>query len=112
NRLPPELAKKDAEAERLIVRSLAAVIDEGVMSGVFRTVEPRSAALAVIGMCMWTGWWVAPDETGKADIVEQIADQAVASVRAADTGASRADSGSLLRTIRESVDQLERVIET
>jgi AcrR family transcriptional regulator len=108
--LPPDLATTDKTAERSILRALQAVIEDGVRSGDFRPLHPRRAALAVIGMCVWTAWWVPPGHAATAEIADQVADQALASVLIADTGSDRADPGSLLRSVRENLDQLERVI--
>lgn len=109
--LPPDLAETDRKAERTIVRSIQAVLDEGIRSGDFRAVETRPAALAIIGMCIWTAWWVSPTATAGVDeIADQIADQAVASVRAAPSRVDRSDPAHLLRAAQESLDQLGRVI--
>jgi AcrR family transcriptional regulator len=110
--LPPDLRETDRVAERSILRSIEAVIGEGVQAGTFRAVEPRSAALSIIGMCVWTAWWVAPDEPQTIDgIAAQIADQALASVATAADDTDRGTAGGLLRAMREHLDQLERVLE-
>jgi AcrR family transcriptional regulator len=108
--LPPDLAETDKVAERSILRSLEAVIDEGLVSGAFRPVEPRPAALGIIGMCVWTAWWVAPNGGAPDGLVDHIADQALASVLAAPSKADRGDPASLLQGVREGLDQLERVL--
>lgn len=109
--LPPDLAETDRKAERTIVRAIEGVLEDGIRSGDFRAVPTRPAALAIIGMCVWTAWWVSPEGGGAVDeLAEQIADQAVASVRAAPSAVDRGDPANLLRSLRESLDQLERVI--
>lgn len=107
--LPPDLADTDRKAERSILRSIEAVLEEGIRSGDFRPVATRSAGLAIIGMCIWTAWWVSP-ETRVDELADQIADQAVASVLAVADGVDRSDPAHLLRAARETLDQLERVI--
>lgn len=107
--LPPDLAATDMQAERTILRCLEAVIDDGVRSGEFRAVGTRPAALAIIGMCVWTAWWVSPDADVEG-LPDQIAEQALASVHAAPTELDRGDPQNLLKVVRENLDQLERVI--
>jgi len=109
--LPPDLAETDRVAERSILRSFESVIEEGVQAGSFRAVAPRSAALSIIGMCVWTAWWVSPQERQAMDeVATQIADQALASVAMAADGADRATPAGLLRSLRENLEQLERVL--
>jgi AcrR family transcriptional regulator len=109
--LPPDLAETDRVAERSILRSIEAVIGDGIQAGDFRAVTPRSAALSIIGMCVWTAWWVSPDERQVIDeIADQIADQALASVAIAADDVDRGTPAGLLRSMRENLDQLARVI--
>ncbi|MCW2997859.1 MAG: putative transcriptional regulator, TetR family protein [Solirubrobacterales bacterium] len=109
--LPPDLAETDRVAERSILRSFESVISEGVQAGLFRAVNPRPAALSIIGMCVWTAWWVTADERqGIDEIAGQIADQALGSVLIAVADADRGTPAGLLRAMRENLEQLERVI--
>jgi AcrR family transcriptional regulator len=110
--LPPDLAETDRVAERSILRSFETVINEGVQAGVFRAVDPRSAALSIIGMCVWTAWWVTAEERQGIDVIAaQIADQALASVAVAADDTDRGTAAGLLRSLRENLEQLERVID-
>jgi AcrR family transcriptional regulator len=108
--LPPDLAETDRQAERSIVKSLQAVIEEGVNAGDFRAVDPRPAALGVIGMCVWTAWWVQPGHKKTDEIADQIAEQALASVANAESSGDRSSPETVLRAMRDNVDQLERLI--
>jgi AcrR family transcriptional regulator len=110
--LPPDLAETDKQAERSIVRSLEAVIEEGIRAGDFRAIEPRAAALAVIGMCVWTAWWVSPDHPRTDDLADQIAEQALASVASSEVTFDRSDPETVLRAMRDNLEQLERIIES
>ena len=58
------------------------VLEQGIRKGQFREVDPRTAALSIIGMCLWTAWWV--EDTPLGQVTEQIADQAVSSVLVAE----------------------------
>jgi AcrR family transcriptional regulator len=110
--LPPELRETDRAAERSILRSFEGVIAEGVLAGVFRAVSPRSAALSIIGMCLWTAWWApAAVRVGSEEIAAQVADQALLSVEMGQSGLDRADPAALILAVRENLAQLEQVID-
>lgn len=110
--LPPDLGETDRVAERSILRSFETVINEGVQAGTFRAVDARSAALSIIGMSVWTAWWVSPAERQNIDqVADQIADQALASVAVAADDADRGTTAGLLRAMRENLEQLQRVID-
>jgi AcrR family transcriptional regulator len=109
--LPPGQAATDRVAERSILRSIEAVIAAGIQVGEFRPVSPRPAALSIIGMCLWTAWWVsAPDTRNIEAVAQQVADQALLSVRLGATKLDRADAGALIGAVHEQLDQLERVL--
>jgi len=108
--LPPELAAADMRAERSVLRSLQGVIEDGMRTGEFRAVDARRAALGIIGMCLWTAWWVDPDAPAAVDgLPQQIAHRALASVRAAPSELDRGDAPSLVRSLRDGLDRLERL---
>lgn len=113
NQLPEEIAKEERAAERSVRRSFQAVIEDGMEAGEFRAVDGRTASFAIIGMCIWTAWWV--DDTSEQalrKLSEQIADHAVASVLRADRVEGARDAAGLIKRLREDLDQLERVVET
>ena len=75
------LAKIHEENKRAMLRSVIELIKQGIDSGQFRPVNPRSAALAVIGMCNWVAWWFHEDDKSVAkQVATEIADMAVASL--------------------------------
>jgi AcrR family transcriptional regulator len=107
--LPAEIAERDREAERSIVLTLIWVLEQGMRRGQFRLLDPRTAAMAIVGMCLWTAWWVqgSPPES----LTAQVADQAVASVVAVD-GQLHSDSpADLLRATRAGLDRLQAVLD-
>ncbi|HWF53940.1 MAG TPA: TetR/AcrR family transcriptional regulator [Solirubrobacteraceae bacterium] len=107
--LPAEIAERDREAERSIVLSLIWVLEQGMRRGQFRSLDPRTAALAIVGMCLWTAWWV--QDTPPQGLTAQVADQAVASVIAVD-GSLQADSpADLLRAARAGLDRLQAALD-
>ncbi len=58
--LPDELARAHERGRRAVLKTLSEVIDGGVVSGQFRPVDPRVAALGVLGLCNWVAWWIPP----------------------------------------------------
>jgi AcrR family transcriptional regulator len=107
--LPERIAQRDREAERSILLSLIWVLEQGMRRGQFRSMDPRTAALAIIGMCLWTAWWVqdSPPEA----LTIQVADQAVASVLAFDGDRELDDPADLLRAARANLDRLQSALD-
>jgi AcrR family transcriptional regulator len=108
--LPAVLAKTYDSGRRSVLAEFTALIDDGVRSGEFRVVDPRTAALGIIGMCNWVAWWHQPgSEAQDRQIVAELAGMAVASVVATDrrettgTGVTRA-----LELLKQDVAALER----
>jgi AcrR family transcriptional regulator len=107
--LPEPIAEVNLEAERAIARRVMLVLEQGIAKGQFRAVDPRTAALAIIGMCLWTAWWV--EDTPLEQVIEQIADQAVSSVLAADGDTNLDEPAALLRSVRANLDRLQRSLD-
>lgn len=107
--LPERIADLDRQAERSIVQSIAWVLEQGMKRGQFRQVEPRTAALAIIGMCLWVAWWV--DDSPLEALVAQLADQAVSSVLVLDGDRDADDPAGLLRAARANLDRLAMTLE-
>ncbi|MGW1783737.1 TetR/AcrR family transcriptional regulator [Streptomyces sp. NPDC002143] len=113
--LPPDLAKAQRDAQRNTLRSLVRVLEEGVVKGQFRPVNPRAAALAVAGMCNWVAWW---HHSGDHDLTDeevagQVSELAVsmmrqASLRTPETPGPKA----ALALLRQDLDYLERVLDS
>jgi AcrR family transcriptional regulator len=108
--LPPELARANETAQREMLRVLTDVVEAGVGSGQFRTVDPVTTAQAVVGMCNWTAWWFAPDAGRTPEqVAEEVADLALAMVvrppaRVPDAGGPAA----AIALLREDIDYLEK----
>jgi AcrR family transcriptional regulator len=107
--LPERIAELDREAERSIVQSLIWVLEQGMRRGQFRSLHPRTAALAIVGMCLWTAWWIgdAPLE----QLTDQVADQAVASVTALGGDQELDGPAELLRAARANLDRLQATLD-
>ena len=110
--LPEALAKTYDSGRRSVLREYTAVIEEGIRTNEFRAVDPRTAALGIIGICNWVAWWHRPgDEADDLRIVAELADMAVASV--ASTDARETDGSGVRRTIqllKQDVATLERLL--
>jgi AcrR family transcriptional regulator len=109
--LPADIAASYAANRRAVLRSVAGVIGEGVRSGIFREVDPRVAALGVLGLSNWVAWWYQPgghDDLAK--ICEELADQAVAGLRRRDAGAPAQSVTEAIGGLRDGLDRLERLL--
>jgi AcrR family transcriptional regulator len=108
--LPDGIAQLNLEAERSIIQSLIWTLEQGMRRGQFRALEPRTAALAIVGMCLWTAWWV--EQSPLEQLTAQVADQAVASVLAADGGGEVDDPADMLRAARANLDRLQATLDS
>ncbi|MFF7549741.1 TetR/AcrR family transcriptional regulator [Streptomyces canus] len=111
--LPADLVDSQRAAQRATLREMAALIEEGIREGLFRPVDSRTTALAMIGMCNWIAWW--PQPHGKltpAEVADQIADLVLAMVRRPEgrlTGAMGARAA--IAQLRADLDYLERALD-
>ena len=104
--LPEPAASKHWEAKRTVLRQLITIIDSGIRSGEFHSVDSRIAAFSVLGMCNWVAWWAKSNEDVDA-IVAAITDFTARMLT--DTGHRPAAGPSdVLRDIRRNLDWLER----
>ncbi|MGY0537422.1 TetR/AcrR family transcriptional regulator [Nocardioides sp. YJ-D4] len=110
--LPEGIATTHMAGRRAVLKAMAGVIEDGVAQGVFRPVDPRVAALGLLGMNNWVAWWYHPDERNDLDLIcEQLADMAVASLVNPDGSATtRAEPRDVLRLIRRDLDHLEDLL--
>ena len=111
--LPEPLSKVYDQGRRRVLKEFSSVIDEGVRQGEFRPVDPRIAALGVIGLCNWVAWWHHPgDERADQGVAEALADMAVASVVQRDVRQAGGAEGAAraLALLKEDVALLERLL--
>jgi AcrR family transcriptional regulator len=108
--LPDGIAQLNRDAERSIVQSLIWVLEQGMRRAQFRQLDPRTAALAIIGMCLWIAWWI--DDSPLEQLADQIADQAVNSVIAIDGDRELVDPAALLRAARANLDRLQATLDS
>jgi AcrR family transcriptional regulator len=108
--LPEGIAELNNDAERSIAKRIMAVLEAGTAKGQFRDVDPHTASLAIIGMCLWTAWWL-EEETPLEQVAEQVAEQAVSSVLAPDGDSDVDEPSALLRAARANLDRLQRTLD-
>lgn len=110
--LPPALSEVYDQGRRRVLREFSAVIDEGVRLGEFRPVDPRIAALGVIGLSNWVAWWHRPgDQRANQSVAEALAEMAVASVLQHDARPTEAGGvHRALALLKQDVALLERFL--
>lgn len=109
--LPEPIAAVHAAGRRAVLRTLTSVIAHGVDEGVFRPVDPRTAALGVLGMTNWVAWWYTPGgRTDLDQVCRELAEMAVAGLAAA-PGIGRVDGPrAAIAQLRSDLDRLERML--
>jgi AcrR family transcriptional regulator len=105
--LPEPVGSQHLAAKRRVLKELTQLIEAGIEAGDFRQVEPRTTALAVLGMCNWVAWWFRAD--GDVDAVVTEITGLVGAMLATDTGSVRkTDTTRTINEIRGLLDRLER----
>ena len=62
NQLPKKELKKITKAKNEYNKIIENVIEEGIAQGIFRKVNPKLQAYAILGMCIWVYKWYKPGE--------------------------------------------------
>jgi AcrR family transcriptional regulator len=106
NVLPSPAREQHTQARRDILAKLVVIIDEGVACGEFRSVDTRTAALSILGMCNWVAWWFRSDSdsTQVAQTITHFAELMLVQGGPEDPSS---EPLALLNGIRNRVDQLE-----
>lgn len=110
--LPPELDKIHIAAKRATLAHLTRVIDEGIRGGQFRPVNPRTAALSVMGMCNWVAWWYKSSDTHPpSEVADDLGRYAVAMVgHPADRAPGLSGPDAAIAMLRADLQYLEHVM--
>lgn len=109
--LPEELVDRYAQSRRKVLREFVSVIEEGTSSGEFRPVDPRTAALSILGQCNWVAWWHhagTPEENSR--VAADIADLALASLAASAPAEGGDPRVRAIQRIRREADHLEQLL--
>lgn len=103
---------KVMRARRSVLENFRLVIERGVMSGHFRSIDPAVTAFSIIGMCNWSAWWFRPGGKYKvSEVAEQIADFVAHAVEHADKQlTTRTDGREIVKRIRGELDFLENLV--
>lgn len=112
--LPPELMRRHLSAKRQILGEYLNLVREGIAAGEFRAIDPRVAALTIIGMVNSpTRWFVAGRDVGAEAVADQIAEMAVQSLLLADERQNaRTSPAAVIETLRQELDHLSHLIES
>ncbi|MDF0531212.1 TetR/AcrR family transcriptional regulator [Tsukamurella sp. 8F] len=109
--LPKEAGEDHAAARRRVLREVVSIIEEGIKAGQFSPVDPRTAALSLLGMCNWVAWWAKPaDGVEVQAIVDTISGLAQRMLRVPETDGAVAGPAGLLAEIRTRLDRLEPLL--
>ncbi|GAF46435.1 TetR/AcrR family transcriptional regulator [Rhodococcus wratislaviensis] len=107
--LPAELSEQFLRGRRAALAALVGVIEEGIAGGWFRDVNPRVAALQIIGMCNWVAWWYEPGHEPEVDsIADQMADSAVVMISRVDRAS--ADPRAVVDSIAGDLERLRALL--
>lgn len=111
--LSPASAEKFNASRREAADIVTAVIEEGIESGLFRTVDPRIAALSVFGISNWAAWWYNPEGPDSIEsVADQLADMALAGLQRSDQRTSSALSPrKVVAMLRDDLDRLEQALD-
>jgi len=111
--LPDDLAAMHEATKREMLRTLIAVIGEGIESGKLRPVNPRSAALAVIGMCNWIAWWFHEEDATSADeVAGDVADLVTSSLaQSPERTLSATGQRAAVDFLRRDLEYLEQLLD-
>lgn len=108
--LPEDIAQDQRTARREVLAAFVRVVQAGVESGDFRTIDPRTGALGVIGLCNWVAWWLRPGDDVAA-VVETLTEMALASLRRDGTPPPRAPgTDGAFAQLRQDIDHLEQSV--
>lgn len=110
--LPESLSHTYHQSRRHVLKEFVTVIERGIEAGEMRPVDPRTAALGIIGMLNWIAWWHQPGDPDSArTVATQLADMAVRTV-AQDDGTPAVPEGPerAISMLRQDLDYLERIL--
>lgn len=111
--LPEGLTAAYDESRRAVLRTIASVVEQGILTGRFRPVDARVAALGVLGMCNWVAWWFHPGGKDQVDsVMDQLSDMAVNALRRPDDHVPDGDGpAAAIKLLRQDLDHLERLLD-
>ena len=103
NQLPKEEFQKIRDEKKKYTKIIEEIIEEGISNGIFRKVDPRLQAYAIIGMCNWVYKWYKPEHTRYTP--DRIADHFITLL---ETGYLRSEPGERDVRVSESPEVPKR----
>jgi|SRR5699024_4345927 len=108
--LPQEMRLAAEKSRRALLNRFVEVINQGMQHGIFRNVNPKITAFALLGMCNWGAWWFNPQGSLTVEqIIDLLVDLALHSVMPTDQekvqGVSLTES---VQQLREGLNLLEK----
>ncbi|SNT16057.1 TetR/AcrR family transcriptional regulator [Rhodococcoides kyotonense] len=110
--LPEEISRTFQRSRRHVLKEFVVTIEAGIKAGEMRPVDPRTAALGIIGMVNWVAWWH-PSGDGDADraVATQLADMAIRTVVKDDAAPATPEGPErAIAMLRQDLDYLERLL--
>jgi AcrR family transcriptional regulator len=109
--LPESVAESYATNRRAVLRSITAVIEEGIAQGEFRPVTPAVAAFGTLGTVNWVAWWYRPGSPYDLDaICDELAEMAVHSLSGEQGRPASTTPLDVVRSVRREIDRLEGLL--
>jgi AcrR family transcriptional regulator len=111
--LPEDIARTYQESRRHVLKEFVDVIEAGIRAGEMRPVDPRTAALGIIGMLNWIAWWHQP---GKQDtdhaVATQLAEMALRAVAHEESAPTTLEGPArAIALLRQDLTYLERLLD-
>lgn len=104
--LPEPLRDQHLAAKRKVLQEVMDLIQAGIEAGEFRSVEPRTTALSVLGMCNWVAWWFSRSMSVDA-VVATVSDLVLAMLALPESGPGRTRVSNIVADIRVLLDHLD-----
>lgn len=112
--LPEEISATYRQSRRQVLKEFTRIIEVGIRAGELRPVNPRTAALGILGMLNWLAWWHHPGnaQDDKA-VATELAGMALRSLAQEDaTGGAPEGPARAIELLRQNLDYLEHVLES
>ncbi|QBJ95602.1 TetR/AcrR family transcriptional regulator [Rhodococcus sp. ABRD24] len=111
--LPDDIASTYQQSRRHVLKEFIRVIEEGIRVGEMRPVDPRTAALGVIGMINWIAWWHQPgDLENDRAVATQLADMALRSLVQENPHPETPEGPArAIALLRQDLNYLERLLD-
>lgn len=109
--MPEKQAREHRRRKREILDLWSQLIGEGVTAGELRSIDPRMAAFALLGISNWTAWWYqASGKLTPEEIAGALVEIGLFGLLRQDEGRRDANSlGAAIERLKLDIKQLERL---